>query len=53
LNKNTHDALFRAVQLRTDVVVHLEDDRVPSPDALRYFDWAVRDLFKSSDARSS
>lgn len=43
LNKNTHDALFRAYQLRADVIVHLEDDTVPSPDALRYFDWAVRD----------
>jgi hypothetical protein len=53
LNKNTHDALFRAFQLRADVIVHLEDDTVPSPDALRFFDWAVRDLLipdvKSSD----
>jgi GT2 family glycosyltransferase len=37
LNRNTHDALFRAYQLRADVIVHLEDDAVPSPDALRYF----------------
>ncbi|MCA9201588.1 MAG: hypothetical protein KDA59_00990 [Planctomycetales bacterium] len=44
LNKNTHDALFRAYQLRANVIVHIEDDTVPSPDALQYFDWAVRDV---------
>ncbi len=44
LNKNTHDAVFRAFKLRADVTLHLEDDTVPSPDALRYFDWAVREL---------
>ena len=44
LNRNTHDALFRAYQLRADVIVHLEDDTVPSPDALCYFDWAVREV---------
>jgi cellulose synthase/poly-beta-1,6-N-acetylglucosamine synthase-like glycosyltransferase len=53
LNRNTHDALFRAYQLRADVIVHLEDDTVPSPDALRYYDWAVRELLvpevKSAD----
>jgi hypothetical protein len=53
LNKNTHDVLFRAFQLRADVIAHLEDDTVPSPDALCYFEWAVRELLvpdvKSSD----
>jgi hypothetical protein len=44
LKKNTRDALFRAFQVRADVIVHLEDDTVPSPDALGYFDWAVREL---------
>jgi len=44
LCKNTHDAVFRAFQLRADVTVHLEDDTVPSPDALHYFDWAVREI---------
>ena len=44
LNRNTHDAVFRAFKLRADVTLHLEDDTVPSPDALRYFDWAVREL---------
>src|SRR5690606_1625881 len=28
LNKNTHDALFRAFQVRADLIVHLEDDTV-------------------------
>ena len=36
-----------------DVIVRLEDDTAPSPDALRQFDWAVNDLLipdvKSSD----
>jgi len=41
LNRNTQEALVRALLLRAAVVVHLEDDTVPSPDALRYFDWAV------------
>jgi hypothetical protein len=44
LNRNTHEAVFRAFKLRADVTLHLEDDTVPSPDALRYFDWAVREL---------
>jgi len=44
LNKNTHEAVYRAFKLRSDVMVHLEDDTVPSPDALHYFDWAVREL---------
>lgn len=53
LCRNTHEALFRAYQLRAEVIVHLEDDTVPSPDALRYFDWAIRDVLipdiKSTD----
>jgi hypothetical protein len=44
LNRNTHEALLRALLLRAEVVVHLEDDTVPSQDALRYFDWAARDV---------
>ena len=40
LNRNTQEALVRALLLRAAVVVHLEDDTVPSPDALRYFEWA-------------
>lgn len=44
LCKNTHAAVFRAYELRANVIVHLEDDTVPSPDALRYFDWAVREV---------
>ena len=43
LNRNTQKALVRALLLRAEVVVHLEDDTVPSPDALQYFDWAVRE----------
>lgn len=53
LNRNTQEALFRAQQLKPEIVLHLEDDTVPSPDALLYFDWAVRELLipdvKSSD----
>jgi hypothetical protein len=53
LTKNSKDVLFRAFQLRADVIVHREDETVPSPDALRYFDWEVRELLvpdvKSSD----
>lgn len=44
LNRNTHEAVFRSFKLRADVMVHLEDDTVPSPDALRYFEWAVREV---------
>jgi hypothetical protein len=44
LNRNTQEALVRAMLLRAAVIVHLEDDTVPSPDALRYFDWAVREM---------
>ena len=56
LNKNTHDAVYQAFKLRADVMLHLEDDTVPSPDALHYFDWAVRELLipdiKSRTAQS-
>ena len=44
LNRNTQEVLVRARLLRAAVIVHLEDDTVPSPDALRYFDWAVREV---------
>jgi len=44
LNRNTQAVLVRAMKLRPDVLVHLEDDTVPSPDALTYFDWAVDQL---------
>jgi hypothetical protein len=42
LNRNTQEALVRAMLLRGEVVVHLEEDTVPSPDSLLYFEWAVR-----------
>jgi hypothetical protein len=38
LKRNTYEAVFRAFKLRADVTLHLEDDTIPSPDALRYFD---------------
>ncbi len=44
LNRNTQEALVRALLLRAEVVVHLEDATVPSPDALRCYDWAVREV---------
>src|SRR5688500_581820 len=31
LNKNTHDALFRAFQVRADVIVHLETTPYSAP----------------------
>lgn len=53
LNRNTNAAVERAIRLRADVAVHLEDDTVPAPDALHYFDWAVKTILapnrKSSD----
>lgn len=48
LNANTHAALHRARKMRPSVVVHLEDDTVPSPDALEYFEWAVANLPKKA-----
>lgn len=41
LNRNTQAALMRAFQAKADRTVHLEDDTVPSPDALRYFEWGI------------
>jgi hypothetical protein len=41
LNRNTLAALMRAFHLKADHIVHLEDDTVPSPDALRYFEWGI------------
>jgi len=43
LNRNTHAAMLRAVDADVQTLVHLEDDVVPSPDALRYFAWAVEE----------
>ena len=37
LNRNTHEAVYRAFQLRADVMVHLEDDTVPSFTATNEF----------------
>jgi hypothetical protein len=55
LNRNTHEVLTRALHLGADIIVHLEDDRVPSPDAMRYFEWAVMNVLvpnlKSSDGQ--
>jgi hypothetical protein len=44
LNRNTLAALMRAFHLKADHIVHLEDDTVPSPDALRYFEWGIDHL---------
>ena len=44
LNRNTLAALMRAFHLKSDHIVHLEDDTVPSPDALRYFEWGINHL---------
>lgn len=44
LNRNTLAALMRAFHLKADRIVHLEDDTVPSPDALRYFEWGIDHL---------
>lgn len=30
--------------MRAGVVIHLEHDTVPSPDARRYFDWTVHEI---------
>lgn len=49
LNLNTQEVLVRAFKLRADIIVHLEDDTVPSPDALRYFHWAITIVLKSAD----
>jgi hypothetical protein len=49
LNENTHAALFRAYELRADRIVHIEDDTVPSPDALRFFDWAIEDVLSRQE----
>ena len=49
LNKNTHTALLRAHELRADRIVHIEDDTVPSPDALRFFEWALGDVLSRAE----
>lgn len=41
LNRNTLATLMRAFHLKADHIVHLEDDTVPSPDALRYYEWGI------------
>lgn len=44
LNRNTQHALGRAFRAKAEMVVHVEDDTVPSPDALRFFEWAIGDV---------
>lgn len=44
LNRNTFQAIQRAVSLEPELIVHLEDDIVLSPDALVYFEWAIREI---------
>lgn len=52
LNRNTYAAVHRAFEMRASVSLHLEDDTVPSPDALRYFDWAVREVLAGDERHS-
>jgi hypothetical protein len=53
LNRNTQKSLVRALLLRAEVVVQLEDDTVLGPDAMCYFDWAVREMLKRSPGQVS
>jgi len=41
LNSNTYHSLAEAYARGAAQIVHLEDDVVPSPDALEYFTWAI------------
>lgn len=49
LNRNTHAALLRAAEAGAETIVHLEDDTVPSPDALSYFCWVVEELLSRDE----
>jgi hypothetical protein len=40
LNRNTFQCVDQANTIKAEVLVHLEDDTVPSPDALKFFEWA-------------
>jgi hypothetical protein len=51
LNRNTHAALSRAYSAGATVLVHLEDDTVPSPDALHWFQSGLAEL--ASEERHS
>lgn len=44
LNKNTYQCIEHANKIKAEGWVHLEDDTVPSPDALLFFDWAFREV---------
>ena len=44
LNRNTYRCLEHVNRNRADVWAHLEDDTVPSPDALLFFDWAIQEV---------
>ena len=48
---NTFSALHHGFQL-ADFVIHLEDDTVPTPDCLRYFEWARRTYQEDRDVFS-
>jgi hypothetical protein len=45
LNRNTFDAVSAARRLKPSLLVHLEDDTVPSPDCLEYFQWVASEVF--------
>lgn len=51
LNINTKEVLMRAWRMKPSQIVHLEDDTVPSPDALTYFSWAIENIL-DKDVRS-
>ncbi len=44
LNKNTYECISHANRTKAEGWVHIEDDTVPSPDALLFFDWAFREV---------
>jgi hypothetical protein len=44
LNRNTQAAICNGASRRPDILVHLEDDTVPAPDALLYFQFAVNQM---------
>lgn len=51
LNRNTHSALMHAKETQADIITHIEDDTVLSPDALRYYKWAAKKVLKHDHAQ--
>lgn len=53
LNRNTYAVLSRCLydlrDIRVDGILHIEDDTVLSPDALRYYMWALRTYGNDED----